>query len=141
MPRPEWLLAWLLRLSGMMLLLAFFAVFLPTDWMAAIHARLGLGEMPRTPLVEYLTRSLSALYAVHGGLMLYVSTDVRRHRGVIRYLGATACAFGLATFAIDLYAPMPWYWTVAEGPPTAAAGAATLWLSRLSEPSNNSPDR
>ena len=56
------LLVVLLRLGGSGLMLAFLAVLLPVDWMAATHPRLGLGEFPRTPIVDYLTRSIAALY-------------------------------------------------------------------------------
>ena len=47
------------------MLTALFAVFLPVRWMAETHEWLGLGEFPESPLVDYLTRSASLLYAWH----------------------------------------------------------------------------
>ena len=119
-----------LRLAGAVLLLAFAAVFLPSHWMEANHAWLGLGTFPRSPLVEYLTRSISALYAIKGGLYLVLSTDVARFAPVIAYVGWTTVAFGLAMLAIDLHAGMPWFWTFAEGPPILGVGVVLLALRR-----------
>ena len=58
------------------MLLAFFAIFLPVRWMAVTHEWLGLGEFPASPLVDYLTRSASLLYAWHGGLLLVLSPRI-----------------------------------------------------------------
>jgi hypothetical protein len=120
----------LLRLSGGLLLLALLAIFLPTEWMAATHRWLGLGEFPGSPLVEYLTRSASALYAVHGGLLLVLACDVRRFAPVIVYVAGAGVVFGVLMVGIDLTAPMPLYWTVGEGPVALGLGLVILWLAR-----------
>ena len=52
------LLAIVLRVVGVTTLLALFAVVMPMPWMVATHRWLGLGEMPRDAVVEYLARSL-----------------------------------------------------------------------------------
>ena len=127
---PERALAILFRFIGAVLLLAIPAIFLPTPWMEAVHRALGLGEMPRGPLVEYLTRSVSALYALHGGLFLLVSTDLPRFRPLALYLGAGDVLFGLTVLAIDLYAGLPASWTFLEGPPTVLVGLVVLALAR-----------
>jgi hypothetical protein len=120
----------LLRLTGAVLLLAVFAIFLPERWMATTHRWLGLGEFPASPLVDYLTRSASALYAMHGGLLVLASFDVRRFAPVIVYSAATGIAFGVTMIGVDLGAGMPLYWTLAEGPSIVLVGLATLWLAR-----------
>jgi hypothetical protein len=132
MPAPtrRLLLVWLLGLSGAVQMLGALAVFLPTAWMAWTHAQLGLGEFPDAPLTQYLTRSIAALYCLHGGVMIVAARDVDRFRPLVRYLGWGDTAFGLAILAIDLAAPMPRSWTVFEGPPVAAVGLTLLWLSR-----------
>ena len=84
--RQETILIWFFRLGGALTLTAFGAVFLPVSWMRATHAWLGLGEFPASPVVDYLTRSIAVLYGVHGGLLMLISTDVRRYRAIIRYL-------------------------------------------------------
>jgi hypothetical protein len=126
----ERLLAILFRIIGAVLLLAIPAVFLPTDWMASIHDALGLGEMPRGPLVEYLTRSVSALYALHGALFLLISTDVRRYRPVALLLGAGDMVFGSFVFGIGLWSGLPAHWLWSEGPPTVLTGVLILWLAK-----------
>ena len=70
------LLVLLLRLAGAVTIAAFPAMLLPTDWMDATHRWLGLGELPRAPVVEYLTRSIAALYGFHGVLLLVVARAI-----------------------------------------------------------------
>ncbi len=128
--REERWLAILLRIAGGFMLLAFGAIFLPADWMAASHRWLGLGEFPASTLVAYLTRSASALYGIHGGLYLVVARDVKRYAGVLAYLAGMNIVFGALMVGVDLYAGMPWYWTVGEGPPVAVFGVLLLVLLR-----------
>lgn len=129
MKRPERWLAVLLWAMGILLLSALVPTFMPFAWMQHIHRELNLGELPFLPITVYLTRSLSLLYAVHGGLLIYVASDVRRHLPVVKCLGWLAVAFGLLMLAIDLVAGMPWPWVVAEGPFITAGGAAIVWLA------------
>lgn len=128
--QAERLLVLLLRLGGAVLSTAFLAILLPAGWMAATHAWLGLGEFPRAPIVDYLTRSVAALYGFHGVLLFVVARDVVRHAPVVRYLGVMNVLFGSLMTAIDLYAGMPALWTVAEGPPVVGLGAMILYLSQ-----------
>jgi len=123
----RWLVL-LLRFGGLLTLSAFVAMFLPAAWMERIHRMLGLGPFPAGPLVDYLTRSISALYGFHGGLLLLVSCDVRRHAPVVRYLGVMNILFGLLMLGIDLHAGMPAWWTFGEGPPVVVLGLALLYL-------------
>ena len=61
------------------MLTALGAVVMPFEWMNSIHRQVGLGELPHVPIVGYLTRSISGLYALHGALLLFLAGDVRRH--------------------------------------------------------------
>ncbi len=96
--------------------------------MARIHADLGLGIFPAAPLTDYLARSVSALYAFHGGMLLILSTDVRRYLPAVRLLGWLTAGFGLVLLGIDLHAPMPGWWTFMEGPWVLAVGLLIVWL-------------
>ena len=118
-----------LRLFGGVTVLAFLAVLLPVEWMASTHRWLGLGEFPRAPIVDYLARSVSSLYGFHGVLVLLVSRDVVRYRSIVVYLGWMYILAGMFAVVIDLYAPLPWYWTAVEGPSTLVSGALILYLS------------
>jgi hypothetical protein len=126
----ERILVILMRLTAAVELLALAAVVMPTAWMAAIHARLGLGEMPQGPLVEYLTRSISAMYAVNGAVLLVTSLDVRRYRPLVVAQAWLVMAFGAAMLAIDVTAGLPAYWVLGEGPFLILFGAAILVLLR-----------
>jgi hypothetical protein len=126
----ETLLVVLLRLGGCITLSAFLTMVMPTSWMAATHRWLGLGEFPASPLVEYLTRSVAALYGFHGVLLLLLSTDLRRYRPIVLYVGVMSVLFGAMMLAIDLYADLPLFWTIAEGPPIMALGLVILVLVR-----------
>ena len=119
----------LLRIGGVFLVLAFFAAVMPTSWMEASHARTGLPPFPEHPLTEYLTRSISLLYGFHGVLLFIVSTNVRRYRPIVRFLGIKNVLFGVFMLALDVWAGMPWWWTINEGPPIAALGVALFVLS------------
>lgn len=123
-------LSWLLRVLGGFDLLALAAVVVPQIWIAATHNRLGLGVFPTEPIVIYLARSASALYAMHGALLIFVSFDVRRYDPLIRFLAIVAIVHGAAILAIDAAAGMPFYWTLLEGPCFAATGVAVLVLRR-----------
>lgn len=129
MYRNELILSVLLRLVGMFLLLAFLAVALPASWMASIHEWLGLGEFPEAAVTDYLARTISFLYGMHGGLLVLLSSDVRKYLKIVRYVAALQAGFGAVVTLIDLHAGMPLYWTLVEGPPTLATGLAMLWLA------------
>jgi urea transporter len=98
--------------------------------MAATHARLGLGEFPRAPVVDYLARSIAALYGFHGVLVLIVSTDPIRYRPIVWFIAVMNVFFGLMIVAIDLHAGLPAFWTALEGPPIVAFGVVIAVLNR-----------
>lgn len=128
-------LVFLLRLGAILTGSAFFTLFIPAATMASIHENLGLGAFPASPLTNYLTRSLSAMYAFHGGLLFVLSTNVRRFKPVVLFLGWATAVLGVALLVIDLRAPMPDWWVFAEGPWVIAIGLVIAGLSRRIEPS------
>lgn len=121
-------LVWLLRVEAVVLLAALPAVVMPTGWMQEIHGGLGMGELPRSPLVEYLTRSLSLLYATWGPVLFVLATDVRRHLPVIVVVSWVRLLFGLGLLLLDLWVGMPLVWKAAEGPIVVALSLLGLGL-------------
>jgi hypothetical protein len=117
-----------LRGLGCMDLLALIAVLLPHEWMARLHALAGLGELPRLPLVGYLSRSSSLLYALHGAMIVFLSFDIARYGRLITFLALAALVHGALMLAIDVAESMPLWWIVVEGPGFAATGAIVLLL-------------
>jgi hypothetical protein len=106
----------LLRVSGLVLLTALFTAVMPFTWMDEIHRRLGLGELPDLPITGYLTRSLSAMYALHGALVFFVSLDVRRYLPVVKCVFVLGILFGFGMLVLDQAVGMPRRWAYCEGP-------------------------
>lgn len=118
-----------LRLIGAVDCLAVVAVLMPRSLIESVSLRLGFASFPPGPLPEYLARSTSLLYALHGALLLYVAGDVVRNWGLIRWLGVLAIIHGTLMLAIDLHLGMPLWWCLAEGPIFAASGLLLLALT------------
>ncbi len=128
---PEFILTRLLQLIGVTLLLATLTIFLPVDWMAWTHDFLGVqGEFQTSGITIYLARSTSALYAIHGAVVLFLSFDVRKYIILIKAIGLTHILFGMVILGIDLTASMPWYWTLLEGAPVSMGGFVIFFLAR-----------
>ena len=130
-----------LRLFGSSSLFALIFVAAPHAWMNEIHAALGLGELPATPIVGYLARSTSAFYALVGGLFWVISFDLRRYRGVVIYLGAAIIVLGAALTIIDWSEGLPLWWQLWEGPIVVGLGLALSVLGRRIEEVAKGPTR
>ncbi len=136
MKAPQRILVWLLRASGAVTLTALLAVFIPYEWMNLIHQRIGMGELPHIPIVGYLTRSLSAFYALHGALLIFVSLDIRRYLPIARFLAWAGVALGALLFGIDRAVGMPMQWTDCEGPFVVMISVVILLLASRAKPSS-----
>ena len=119
-----------LRLIGTSSLTALIFVAAPYAWMNSIHAALGMGTLPDAPVVGYLTRSLSAFYALMGGMFWVLSFDLPRYRTLLGYIGAAVAVFGVVLFVVDFAEGLPALWRFWEGPFVVAMGLAIFFLSR-----------
>lgn len=128
MNRSEMALVAILRVSGVILLTALIPAVMPFAWMQEIHRHLGMGKLPEGPIMGYLTRSLSALYALHGAVVFFVSLDVRRFLPVVRFLAVLGVIFGAGTLVLDIAVGMPLPWVLGEGPSIITLGGVLLWL-------------
>jgi hypothetical protein len=118
-----------LRIAAVVLLTALTTSVMPFAWMQDIHRQLGMGELPDGPIIGYLTRSLSAMYALHGAIVLFVSGDVRRYLPVVKCLAVLAILFGAGMLVLDVLVGMPPAWTTCEGPSVIVLGGLMLWLA------------
>lgn len=125
----ERVLVIMLRLSGIILLSALVPAVMPHSWMDGIHRQMDLGQLPDMPIVGYLTRSLSAMYAMHGAIVFFVSLDVRRYLPLIKFLFVLAFLFGLGMVVLDRAVDMPTAWACGEGPSIIILSAIALWLT------------
>jgi len=122
------LLVWLLRVTGATMMWALVFVFCPFGWMQGIHGRLGMGELGYTPLLSYLIRTLSALYATFGALCLFISFDVDRYRHLILFLAWLGILSGIGVTALDALLRFPLFWSATEGPFTIALSLTLIAL-------------
>jgi len=118
---------------GIIDMLAFVAVVMPSTWIQLGHELAGLGEFPAAPIAGYLARSASALYGLHGMIVFYISFRVARYWGLIRFMATLALFHGLVMLAIDLAEGMPIWWTILEGPAFTSTGAGVLLAQYLSQ--------
>lgn len=126
----KWLLIGVLRMTGGVMLCALVFVFCPFEWMVAIHGRLGLGELAYTPLLSYLTRTLSAMYASMGAILLFISFDMERYLPLVRFFGVLSIIGGVGVTILDATLGLPLFWTVSEGPLTVALGVVFVVLAQ-----------
>ncbi|MSU76556.1 MAG: hypothetical protein EXS16_00520 [Gemmataceae bacterium] len=127
---PDHQLVWFLRATAITLLSAALAVVLPHAWMDAVHRWMGLGELPDSPIVGYLTRSISALYAAFGACYCHISGDVRRYLPLLRFSVLVTIGFAIVLVSVDVACRLPWEWTFAEAAFLISWCAAYAWLIR-----------
>ena len=120
----------LLRVIGTSSLTALIFVAAPYGWMSSIHAALGMGTLPEMPVVGYLTRSLSAFYALMGGLFWVLSFDLKRYRQLLSYIGLGVSMLGLALLFTDWHEGLPLWWKLWEGPFVIGIGLLIYGMSR-----------
>jgi hypothetical protein len=104
----------LLRFIGGVCLLALVSLWMPRSWIDVGHRWLGWGEFPAAPIAEYLARSVSALSAFYGGLLIALSADVRRYRPLIRYQAVTIMALSASGVVVGRWAGVPAWFVVGD---------------------------
>jgi hypothetical protein len=135
MAASDYSLAVLLRLIGAAELAALAFVFAPVGWMDVVHDRfLGLGPLPPSPIVEYLARHLSALYAVHGAIIVGISMDVSRYRPLAVILGWGHVVLGLVLGWTDWSAGFSWVWALGEGTLVSCCGGLIVAFAHGRKP-------
>lgn len=122
-----------LQFGACVLLVALPCAALPYAWMDAIHRMLGLGTLPNEPMVLYLARSASLLYAAIGCLYLFMARELPRYRDLLRFLAWLEVGLGLMLLPIDLWTGMPWFWTACEATFIVGWALGLLALLRLQD--------
>lgn len=122
--------ALVLRLVGLVEMLAFGAMLMPRAWMEFYHAWLGLGEMPSGPVFEAVMRQVSFTYGLHGVALWLIAADVERYRPLVILTAVGYLLAGLVFLLIDLLAGMPWFWVLDNAGSCLLVGvilAGLLW--------------
>jgi hypothetical protein len=133
-PDRKLLLTWLLRLVGLVEILAFIAVIMPRTWMEASHAWLGLGQMPHGSVLMFLIRQASYTYGMHGVSLWVIATDVKRFRALIILNGISYLLAAPVFFTIDYSSGMPMWWALGDSMACGLVGATLLFCqNRLAD--------
>lgn len=117
-----------LRLNAIVLMLAFPAVVMPEAWMNSAAVALGMGMPSDTPLFNYLTRTLSALYGLCGIATWILASDLPRYAPLVRLWGTSVVIAGIGFSLLDLIVGMPGAWAAIEGGYLVPTGILVLWL-------------
>ncbi|MCM2372795.1 hypothetical protein [Aporhodopirellula aestuarii] len=117
-----------LRVIGGAAILAFAAAVMPSSWMIAIAAHLGIEPFPDSPLTFYLARNLSLLYGYVGAFLLLVAADLARYRPLVWWAAVGTISFGVLQWIADAMAGMPSWWTYGESGSTFFGGVLLWWL-------------
>jgi hypothetical protein len=126
----------LLRVIGGVCLLALIPLWMPRAWIVAGHHWLGWGTFPDNPVAEYLARSVSALSAFYGGLLVALSLDVRRYAPLIRYQAVAVILLSASGVVVGSWAGMPLWFVGGDAVACWAYCVAMLLLVRQVECSN-----
>ncbi len=126
--RRRWLRTYL-TLVGILDVFALGAILLPRTQMAAVHATLGIGELPAAPIVGYLARTASLFYGMIGVILLIAARDLDRYLETVRLLARCGVAAGGVILLIDVAERLPWWWIALEGP--CCSGIALVGLALL----------
>jgi hypothetical protein len=95
---------------GGICLFALVSLWMPRSWIEAGHRWVGWGEFPAVPIAVYLVRSVSALSAFYGGLLIALSFDVRRYTPLIRYQAVAIMALSACGVVVGRWAGLPlWF--------------------------------
>jgi len=134
----RWLVL-LLRLIGAVCLLALVSLWMPRSWIDAGHRWLGWGEFPAAPIAEYLARSVSALSAFYGGLLVALSFDVVRFSPLVRYQAVAIMVLSACGVVVGAWAGVPLWFVLGDAVACWAYGVAMLVLAGRLEPRHAEP--
>ena len=104
----------LLRILGGICVLAVIPLFMPRSWLETSNQFVGLGQFPSAPIAEYLARSVSALCSFYGGLLLVLSSDVRRFVSIIKYQAMAIMLLSALGILTGVRAGVPAFFVVAD---------------------------
>ena len=117
-----------MRTAGAVCALAIVPILMPTPWAQAAHAAIGLGELPREPIVVYLVRGMSAMCALYGGLLLLLAGDVHRYRRVITFQAVAILCLATCGSILMHHLPVLGNYILIDGAICWLYCLPTLWL-------------
>jgi hypothetical protein len=106
----NWLRRWL-YLVGFIQLSAIVSVFMPKSWMDACSSAMGVTALEDTPIAGYLARLSSAMYVVHGMLLVCLAGLLPEQLRMVHVFSRTTFGLAFMMLWIDVIEGMPTHWT------------------------------
>jgi hypothetical protein len=116
------------RILAISQIVAFALVIVPNSWIAWLHARLGLGEMPDEVIFGYLLRGAAWCQGAFGIIFWVMATDVVRYRPLIITTAGLYLAAAPSFLFLDSIVGLPWWWSLWDFGVCSTAGAILLAL-------------
>jgi len=129
--------SWLI-LVGIVQFSAVIAVFMPQSWMDLCSGFMGVDPLPVGSLPGYLARLSSAMYVVHGAMLIITAWNLPLVMPIVIPFARVTIALGGIMLWIDVAESMPLVWTLFETITLVASGGLTEYLARRARSQANS---
>ena len=124
-----------LRFLAICELLIFSITFMPESWIAAFHASLGLGHLPDSVFLRYITRGATLCQGVIGAALWIIASDVVRYRPLVIVTAIALIIAAPSFYVIDTASGMPLAARIWDCAACFLAGATLLGLCFWQSPS------
>jgi len=129
-----------LRFLAICELLIFSITFMPESWLGAFHTWLGLGHLPDSVFLRYITRGATLCQGAIGAALWTMASDVTRYRPLVIVTAIALVSASPSFFVIDTISGMPLAARTWDCTACFLAGATLLALCFWQSPST-SPQR
>jgi hypothetical protein len=125
--------SWLI-LVGVVQSAAVIAVFMPHSWMDLCSRLMGVDSLPTGSLPNYLARLSSAMYVVHGTMLIITAWNLPLVLPIVIPFARLTIVLGGIMLWIDIAERMPIVWTLFETIALVVSGGLTEYLARRAAP-------
>ncbi len=135
--------SWLM-LVGVVQCAAVIAVFMPHSWMDLCSRLMDVDSLPTGSLPGYLARLSSAMYVVHGTMLIITAWNLPLVLPIVIPFARLTIALGGIMLWIDVAERMPIVWTFLETIALVLSGGITEYFARRAAPqtpSETKPER
>lgn len=125
--------SWLI-LVGVVQSAAVIAVFMPHSWMDLCSRLMGVDSLPTGSLPNYLARLSSAMYVVHGTMLIITAWNLPLVLPIVIPFARLTIVLGGIMLWIDIAERMPIVWTLFETIALVVSGGLTEYFARRAAP-------
>ena len=103
-----------LWITAVLCLTATVCMLLPIPTLESLLKNFGIGPLPDTPISIYITRLLSATYAVVGVFLIILALDPMKYGVMVPFSGVSALFLGLVCGTVGVISVMPKLWFLGD---------------------------